>query len=178
MSSNFPPNPFGEQYSPQPPINPYRSPQFGGMPKSPHELVRAVKWKVLPPAIMLLVVASLGLALTVFNVGFAFFGDANSVVDPNAPQWLQDIQRNSTSTSTLVVQCVFVGVNLLIVTGAIQMIRIKMRPLAFVASIVAMLNFGTFCCVLGLPAGIWCLIILCQHDVTKAFEINSQASGM
>lgn len=179
MSSNFPPNPYGDQFSPQqPPFNPYGSPQFGGQGFLPHELVRAVKGKVLPPAIILLIISCIGLALTIFNVAWAIFADPKAMIDPNAPQWLQEMQRESNSTATLVFQSLFLIVNPVIIFGAIQMMRIKMRPFAFVASIVAMLNLGTFCCIVGLPVGIWSLIILCQPDVARAFEINKQTSGM
>ena len=33
-----------------------------------------------------------------------------------------------------------------------------------------MLNFGTFCCVLGFPVGVWSLIILMLDDVKREFR--------
>jgi hypothetical protein len=36
-----------------------------------------------------------------------------------------------------------------------------------------MINIGTCCCIIGLPAGIWSLVILLQPDVSKAFDQNS-----
>jgi hypothetical protein len=176
MASNYPSNPFGEQFPPQAPINPYGSPQYGGKVFEPHALVQAVKGKVWPPAIFLIVISSLGRVLSLFNVVFAMVMDP-SQIDPNANDFFKQIQRDNIGLIPMIIQSVLAIVNLIILGGAIQMLRMKMRPLGVAAAILAMLNFGSFCCILGLPGGIWSLVILFQPDVTRAFEINSQRSG-
>ena len=51
----------------------------------------------------------------------------------------------------------------------------KMRGVGIAASVVAMLNFGNCCCLLGIPIGIWSLIILLQPDVTAAFDQSARS---
>jgi hypothetical protein len=171
MSSNNPANPFGEPSGSH--FNPYSSPQHGGSANfPPQNLVQMVKGKVIPPAIALIVVASIGLALSLFNVVFAVVAKP-PVIDPNAPQWVQEFQKNQTGPVAMVVQGLMAIVNVVIIAGGVQMARIKTRPLGFVAAILAMVNFGSCCCILGIPAGIWSIVILCQSDVAKAFEQNS-----
>jgi len=48
-----------------------------------------------------------------------------------------------------------------------------MWPLAMTASILSMLNFGNCCCLLGIPVGIWALVILLMPDVKEAFRLNA-----
>jgi hypothetical protein len=149
--------------------NPYSSPTPFAAP-SPN-MQQVVAGRVTPPAIALLVVGVLGIAVSLFNVAYAF---GEPVADPNAPAIVQEMQRGSKGPLAIGVQTVFVLVNGLIILGSVQMMRLRMWGLAVAASIVAMLNFGTFCCVLGLPIGVWSLVILMLPEVKAGF----QSSGL
>jgi len=62
-----------------------------------------------------------------------------------------------------------------IVFGAAQMLRRKMFGFARASMILAMLPLGTSCCcVLGLPMGIWAMIVLNHPDVKAAFGVHSE----
>lgn len=171
MSNN--PNPFG---SPNPygygggqnPYgqNPYSSPNFAGPPGMRPPLGA----KVMAPAIALLVVSVIGIGASLFNVAFSF---SEPDIDPNAPPFVQEMQKGSVGPMAAVIQGIFVLVNAFIIFGAVQMMRQKMRGVAIAASVVAMVNFGTCCCVLGIPVGIWSVIILLQDDVRAAFESSA-----
>lgn len=126
-----------------------------------------VSGKVLPPAIVLTIVGVLGIGFSLFNAMYAL---QEPKVDPNAPPFLQEIQKNSFGPTAAIVQSVFVVVNAFIILGAIQMMRMKTWGLAVAATIVAMLNFGSLCCVLGLPIGIWSLVVLMMDDVKRSFS--------
>ena len=149
--------------------NPYLSPAPFGAPQP--DMRYPVAGRVTPPAIALLVVGVLGIAVSLFNVAYAF---GEPVADPNAPALVQEMQKGSKGPLAIGVQMVFVLVNGLIIFGSVQMLRLRMWGLAMAASIVAMLNFGTFCCVLGLPIGIWSLVILMLPEVKGGF----QSSGL
>jgi hypothetical protein len=169
--------PFGDPGSSNPfsGSNPYQSPsyspsQFGSPPPvDPRETVRG---RVMAPAIVLVVISALGLATSIFNVVFAF---GEPQIDPNDPPFVRQMKESSTGPVALTAQSAFVVVNLLIIGGAVQMMRFKTWGFALAASIIAMLNFGTFCCVLGLPVGIWSLVILLQPDVKQAFAFSDRA---
>ena len=170
------PNPFGDQ-SPfggsnpygQPPYgapNPYSSPNFAGGPGGRPPLGA----KVMAPAIALLVVGIIGIAASLFNVAFSF---QEPDVDPNAPPFLQEMQKGSAGPQAAVIQSIFVLVNAFIIFGAVQMMRLKMRVLAIAATVVAMLNIGSCCCLPGIPIGIWSIVILLMDDVKAAFDANA-----
>ncbi len=124
---------------------------------------------VMPPAICLLLVGSLGLAASILNIVLAVAFEAPAA-DPNAPPFMQGFQRGGFGPVATIVHSGFLLLNLLIVFGGVQMLRHKNRTLAIAASVLAMMNFGTCCCLLGLPVGIWSLVILLREDVTKAFD--------
>jgi GYF domain 2 len=56
-----------------------------------------------------------------------------------------------------------------ILFGAIRMLALRNHQLAFAASILAMLPCSC-CCVLGLPFGIWALVVLNKPDVKSQFS--------
>ena len=57
----------------------------------------------------------------------------------------------------------------LIILGAIQMKNFGSYGLAMTASIVAMIPCH-YCCLLGIPFGIWALVVLLSEDVKSAFR--------
>jgi hypothetical protein len=159
---------FGDSGNP----NPFQSPSFPTSqlgPASPFDPRNSVRGKVMAPAIVLIVISTIGLMTSLFNVAFAF---AEPQIDPNDPPFIQQMKKSSAGPVVAAIQSAFVVTNLLIIGGAVQMMRFKTWGFALAASIIAMLNFGTFCCVLGLPVGIWSLVILLQPDVKHAFSFT------
>lgn len=59
---------------------------------------------------------------------------------------------------------------ILIIAGSVQMIRLSTRGLALSASILAWIPVVSPCCILGIPFGIWAFVVLCRPDVREAFE--------
>ncbi len=58
-----------------------------------------------------------------------------------------------------------------VILGAVQMLRRKMYGFVRFTAILAMLPLSTHCCcVLGLPMGIWALVILNRPDVKAMFQ--------
>lgn len=57
----------------------------------------------------------------------------------------------------------------IVIFGATRMKQLKNYPLAIAASILAMLPCSA-CCILGLPIGIWSLVVLCNRDIRDAFR--------
>ncbi len=58
----------------------------------------------------------------------------------------------------------------LVIAGAVCMLRLKLYPLAMTGSIVAMVPCSSGCCLLGLPLGIWALVVLNRPEVKNAFS--------
>lgn len=59
--------------------------------------------------------------------------------------------------------------SLVIILGAIKMRSATSRGLAMTGSILAMIPCTTSCCLLGLPIGIWAVVVLMNPDVKAAF---------
>lgn len=57
----------------------------------------------------------------------------------------------------------------LVVYGANQMKQLQNYKLAIAASIIAMLPCSG-CCIIGLPVGIWSLVILCKPEIRAVFR--------
>ena len=64
----------------------------------------------------------------------------------------------------------FGALSIVVLVGAIQMLRLRTHSLALVGAITAMINIGNCCCLLGLPIGIWSLVVLLRPEVKSAFE--------
>ncbi len=58
-----------------------------------------------------------------------------------------------------------------VLLGGFKMLKLQSYTLAMVASIVAMIPcFVGFCCLIGLPVGIWALVVLNKPEVKSAFK--------
>ena len=110
-------------------------------------------------AILLIVGHVLGL---VFNlVGASFL---NATQGPN-----QAWSNFMSGTIGVVVGIVGLLISGVILFGAIKMKKLESYGLAMTASILAMLPCSA-CCLVGLPIGIWSLVVLCKPEVKSAFH--------
>ena len=153
-------------------INPYASPGYSA-PVSPTGPL-ASKGKVMAPAIALIVIGTLGVCGAIFSCVWSMVAEPPPI-DPNAPPIVQQFMQGGVGPLALAIQAIFIGVNLVILAGAVQMLRFKAWSLALTSTILAMINIGNCCCLVGLPIGIWGLVILLQSDVKAAFLQQSRS---
>jgi len=173
-SSAAPADAVNVQVPPPPSSNPYESPlAYTNVMPEPGEPPRA---KVMAPAIAMLLLAGLGLMMGTLGVIMAMFGDAPPI-NPDDPEFMQAFQRGRVGALAVVLQVTLSSLNLVIIAGAIQMLRFKSWGLALTAAIVSMCNVGNCCCLLGIPVGIWALVILLQQDVQRAFLATSDPAN-
>jgi hypothetical protein len=125
---------------------------------------RDVSGLVMAPAIALLITAVLGVLINLFQIVIVFA----------APQFLQQnpFGQDAPPALSAAFGVIFALVSAVIAAGAASMMRIRTYPLSMTSAILSMLNISNCCCVLGLPFGIWALIILCREDVKAAFRAN------
>jgi hypothetical protein len=127
------------------------------------------------PAIALIVMASLGIAFFLFSAAGNFRGGAMMNQPPPAnlpPEWQHFYESMKKMGGPLsgVIDLFFAAMNGLVLYGAIKMMRLESRTLTMTTCIIAMLPFTTFCCcILGLPFGIWGLVVLNKPDVKSNF---------
>jgi hypothetical protein len=60
--------------------------------------------------------------------------------------------------------------SVVILLGAMKMKKLESYGLAMAASIIAMIPCLSPCCLLGLPIGIWAVVVLSKPEVKSAFH--------
>jgi hypothetical protein len=156
-------NPFGGGQRPggQPdPNNPYQSPMSAGS---------FAAQRVAGPAIALIVTAILGLvshlgiAVLYGVVGFTEQGQMNRPGHHGQPDLMVVIGVIETGALIGIIM------SILIIVGALKMKNLQSRTWGFVAAILALCPCLSPCLLLGLPFGIWALVVLCDSSIKAAF---------
>ncbi|MCH2126182.1 MAG: hypothetical protein MK165_15440 [Pirellulaceae bacterium] len=160
----------------QSPLNPYDSTRVPPV-ASPFPPERSLPGKVLAPAIALIVVGILDGLYGLLNMFTHLTGSAQNFEIPPGMEdneLMQQLAENMGSQSPLVgilTSVAMLVLSLVIAGGGLQMLRLKMYPWAFAASIASMLPCVTClgCCGVGQGIGIWALVVLCSADVKRLF---------
>lgn len=124
------------------------------------------------PAIGLIITAALGIGLML--LGLFAEGMTQSLyktlqIPEEQLQRMQEMQQGGT---VLNIAMTLVGIAgaAFVIYGAMQMMKLQSRTLAIVASILVMIPcFTSCCCLIGIPVGIWSLVVLMKPDVKAAF---------
>jgi hypothetical protein len=122
------------------------------------------------PAIALIVVAVLGFLIQAARLIWllAFSAEAVSRMQMQGqPQWANMFVSGPLVIASGVISILVSGVILL---GGIKMKKLENYGLAMAASIVAMIPCISPCCIIGLPIGIWALVVLSKPEVKNAFR--------
>ena len=123
------------------------------------------------PATALLVVAGLGLLYALFGLVQSLMGSSGVTPDqleqlpPEARVWVERLASGSPAFSILPVI-----VNAVIVFGALKMRQLQKYGLAMAACILAIIPICSPCCCLGIPFGVWGLVVLMKPEVKAAFR--------
>lgn len=148
--------------------NPYASPMaVVYAPPQPREVAPGY---LVAPAMALIAVAGVGLAFSLFNFALSF-GEAH--VNPNAPEFVREIQKGSVGPVATAIQGSFGMLNLFILICGVQMLRLQSWGMAVAGSVLAMVNLGSCCCAAGIPVGLWSLAVLMSSDVISIFTAAS-----
>ena len=145
--------------------NPFQSPLAagpGGMPNSGYALNKvkpfAITLMVTMGLMMLLVV--LGIVLNLLGLGLA----AQAQNDPNMGLALMQ------GTIGVVASVVGLAVGGFIMFACLKMMKLESYGMAMTATILAMIPCVSPCCIVGLPLGIWGIVILNDPQVKASFR--------
>ncbi len=141
--------------------NPYESPTMHD-----DDLAQA-KSLVLIPAICLLVAASISILLTPF-VGFVIVVDSIRMLDEQAGA-AEHATVLAFNVSAIVVFISYI----LVLYGSIQMLKCRRIGMARTAAILSIVPICSPLCVIGIPFGIWALIVTYKPEVQAAFKVNA-----
>ena len=171
-----PPPPGGDAGSPFAPggpapadaENPYQAPsQYGQAPQQPYgEPVELIANRVAGPAIALIVTGALGLAAQVIALPFNMLQlGAGAAARPPI-----DIPIIFNPAYAIASNLVGFVIGIVVIVGAMKMKNLENYGFAMAASIIAMVPCISPCCLLGLPFGIWALVVLSDQQVKAAFR--------
>jgi len=116
------------------------------------------------PAIGLIVVAILGFLTQVISIVFKVFFSSL------AARQSEGLPPIFAGGATLVFSIIGILMSALILLGGIKMKNLENHGLAMTASIVAMIPCISPCCLIGLPIGIWAVVVLSKPEVKNAFH--------
>jgi hypothetical protein len=147
---------------PPPPSDPYRPPQVPAIP--PHRAAAEVSG----PATGLLIAAILGGATQILSLMVNMLGVGwGSMMAGDQEERLINWISGGFGMISAAVGLVIAG---LIIYAALEMKKLNQWTLAVVASILAMVPCISPCCIVGLPIGIWSLVVLMKPEVKAAFS--------
>jgi len=140
--------------------------------------------KVKLPAVGLIVVGALGAASALLR---AVQGATNEQVDqlrqafdqagidPGTTENLVSALAGGNLVISLVISLLALAISALVLWSGLQMRQLKGRGLAIAGAILGMIPcFTGCCCVIGLPVGIWALVVLMNAEVKAAFDAGAQ----
>jgi hypothetical protein len=117
-----------------------------------------------PPAIALLVTGLLGLAADLLSL-WAWMRLPEEALE-RFPLGLTPPPPGA----MIAALAIFTLLSAVVALGAMQMLSLRWYPLALAGSLLAMINLANACCLLGVPFGIWALVVLLRPDVREAFR--------
>ena len=133
------------------------------------------------PAIALMVTAILGIVVQIASILLMPFQlkmqeqqmqtmvQQKALTQEQADQQMQ-MTRMIGGTAGIAVSVLGIVMGILIFFGALRMKSAQSYGLAMTSSILAMIPCLSPCCILGLPFGIWAIVVLTKPEVKAAFR--------
>jgi hypothetical protein len=147
----------------------------GPPPPSPRAWqTRQARQSIQPPAICLIVLGSLGLALQLALLALGVLGAGAGLSQlttaPLGSTGEQAIGAMVGLGATVVLRLFALIVSAVIILGGIRMNNLRSWGLSLASAILAMVPCASPCCCLGLPLGIWALVVLADEGNRTCFH--------
>jgi hypothetical protein len=167
FASALPPSP-GPGSAPMPGAAPA---PFGAAPGDDGGRARALSL-VSGPAISLIVATAIGIALAVVGILMQILGlgmAGMSQFENNENAEMVRMMQMYSGVMGIVLRSVAIIVGIFIILGCVKMKKLENYGIAMTVSIIAMVPCLSPCCCLGLPFGIWALVVLNKPEVKQYF---------
>ncbi len=136
--------------------------------QTPQPMTNDAHRQISGPATGLLITGILGalLSVTGFIVNIIGTGISSMVVDYIPDRYEELIE------GTVGIGISFVGILIaaFVIYASLKMKELTQWELSVAASVLAMIPCISPCCIVGLPIGIWCLVVLLRPEVRAAFH--------
>jgi hypothetical protein len=133
--------------------------------------------KVKGPAVAVLIVGVLGILFgllgllnNLFGLGLAKQLEQMKEQGQEVPPWATALMGGGAGALAIVGNLIGIAGAAFIVYAGLQMQKHKNHTLCMVASVIAMVPCISPCCCIGIPIGIWALIVLNKPDVKQSFS--------
>ena len=165
---------FAGVFTPKIPAGGTRPPPFAPAEVQDETALKMVK----SPAVALQITAILNLIFGVWDLIKLIFFPAQpgqipgleQINDPHLQAQMENIYRMTSGPIGIISILVALAISFLIFMGARKMQALRSYEFAFIAAILAMIPCLTPCCLIGLPFGIWALVVLCRKEVKSQFK--------
>jgi hypothetical protein len=122
-----------------------------------------------PPAIALIVTAVIGILAQLVNILLRLLGMGMSgVVAASGDS--SGVAGLLSGVVGLVFAIIWLLMSGVVIFGAIKMKSLQSYGLAFAAAVLAAVPCTSPCCFIGLPVGIWAIVVLLNDDVKRSFR--------
>jgi uncharacterized membrane protein YbhN (UPF0104 family) len=126
-----------------------------------------VRQRVNGPAIGLIVTGGLGVLIVIFSL-------VSLLLDPQqqSQHWRERFPEVSTGlyyAGNAILLLLWLGASAFLIVAGMRMRQLKDWVLCVVACFVSLVPCLACCCVVGIPVGIWGLVVLMKDDVKQAF---------
>jgi len=123
------------------------------------------------PAIALIIIGALGVLYYLFNAVMVLSGSLPARPIPaNASPAMRGFLEGMHGPQAGVYSLIFALVNAYLIFGGVRMMKLQGHTLAIITCVVAMIPCASgCCCVLGLPFGIWGIMMLNKPEVKSQF---------
>lgn len=129
----------------------------------------AAQQQVSGPATGLLVVGILYIVLSILSLLLNVLGVSLMASQGGGPKGAEDPNMMAQAAGGIVGALIGIVFGGLITFGSLKMKNLQSFGLAMTASIIAMLPCH-ICCLVGLPIGIWSLVVLNKPEVKSSFQ--------
>ena len=147
--------------------------QFGNQPSPPYSGGGSgfnASGKVSGPAIGLMITAGVGIACQLLGIVMRLVGFSLASMMGAEAGGGHDMPWFATGALSAILGGFSILIGLIILFGAVQMKSLSNYGLAMTVSILAMIPCISPCCLLGIPIGIWALVVLLDSNVKAAFR--------
>jgi hypothetical protein len=159
---------------PQVPASAPPPPPLGGATAAPPSmpvggLVRDAKSLVQGPAIGLMILGLLALPSSLGNMAMGVAGMRQSLPPGAVPPEFEHFIQFLHGTLGLASNLLELAFGALILIGGLRMMSLRNYGLCMAAAILAIIPCTNACCCIGLPLGIWAVVVLSKPEVKSAF---------
>jgi len=132
---------------------------------------RESAWQQLSgPAIGLIITGALGLISAVASLAFNILGAGLGASGMGGNPEIERLIRTFSGTLGMFMKVSGILISIFLLYGGLKMKKLENYTASLLASIIAMIPCLSPCCLIGLPVGIWALIVLNRPEVKSHFQ--------